>query len=264
VSFVAWTQRETSPERIVRFRIAFAIVWLAYDVADLAFGGTALSLLGPMAIEGVRPRGYVALEVALIVSEVGLLSGIGARFFAAAACALRAVFAWRFSAENDFLYFIVASFLLSAARSDGPPFGKRRDRVRSWPEEALLHQLAWIYVATAVLKLNPAWLSGDTLSVRIRYLASAGSLLAKPLESITAYTPVLSALAIAAVIAELTLAALVFTRRHRTVTLALSIAIHAFAAIATDVWFFGAAMICHAWTLLPPSASRASRVRSSV
>jgi hypothetical protein len=248
-SFARWTERETSPRRIVRFRIAFALVWLAYDVADIAFGGTALGMLGPMAVDGVRPRGFVALQVALVASEVGLLAGVRTPWFAAAACVLRSVIALRFTAENDFLYFIVTAFLLSAADADGPPLGKPKARVRRWPEDALLYELAWIYVSTAVLKLSTAWLSGDTLYVRTRYLASIGW-------PLPAFAPRINVvLAAVAVAAELVLAALIVTRRRRA-ALAVSVAVHGFAALATDVWFFGASMVCQIWALLPSRSDR--------
>lgn len=254
-NFSRWTERETSPDRIVRFRIAFALVWLAYDVADVALGGTALSLLGPMALEGTRPRGFVALQAGLILSELGLLSGVRSRAFAASACVLRSVFAWRFCGENDFLYFIVTSFLLAAANADGAPFGKRAPSIKRWPEDALLYQVAWTYFATALLKLNPAWLSGDTLFVRTRYLAATGFPLAAWLERLTSH-PTARALATLGVAAEVVLAVLVLLRRRRREALVLSVSLHLFAALATDVWFFGASMVCQVWALLPSRRER--------
>jgi hypothetical protein len=259
-SFVRWTERETTPDRIVRFRIAFAVVWLAYDVLDLAFGGTLLGLLGTMAKEGLRPRGFVPLQIALIVSELGLLAGVRTRWFAAAACVLRSVIAIRFTSENDFLYFIVTAFLLCAAQADGPPLGKRLARVRRWPEDALLYELAWIYFTTAALKLNTAWLSGDVLYVRIRYLVATGWPLAPLLERLTARPPVVIGLAIAAVASELALAALLVSRRRRRAALVLCIGLHTFAALATDVWFFGASMIVQVWALFPSDQLRTTKL----
>jgi hypothetical protein len=176
------------------------------------------------------------------------------RWFAAAACALRSRFAYCFTGENDFLYFIVTAFLLCAADADGPPLGKSRARVRKWPQDALLVQLAWIYLTSGVLKLNTAWLSGDILYVRIRYRAASGWPLAAWLERLVDHHAVSVALAVAAVAGELLLAALLFTRRRRREAIALAACIHAFAAVATDVWFFGASMVCQVWALFPAKA----------
>jgi hypothetical protein len=145
----------------------------------------------------------------------------------------------------------VTAFLLAAAEADGPPFGKRAARVRAWPEDALLYELAWIYFTTAVLKLNGAWLSGDILYVRMRYLAASGWPLAGALERLTARPAVVIGLAMGAVAAELALAALLVSRRRRRLALVLCIGLHAFAALATDVWFFGASMIAQVWALFP-------------
>src|SRR5438477_333126 len=70
-----------------RFRAAFAAIWLAYDLLDLAFGGTARQLWP------LEPRPWSALALlqgGLVAAEAGLLAGWRARELAALCFALRA------------------------------------------------------------------------------------------------------------------------------------------------------------------------------
>ena len=38
---MAWVEAEAPHARVARFRRAFALVWLVYDLLDLVLGGTA-------------------------------------------------------------------------------------------------------------------------------------------------------------------------------------------------------------------------------
>jgi hypothetical protein len=108
----------------------------------------------------------------------------------------------------------------------------------------LRYQTAWIYLATGVLKLNPHWLSGDHLWVRQRYLteviewpipAGIAARMASPAVS--------RALAWGGAASELGLAVMLLVRAPRKVVVGAAVLIHGFAALALNVWFFGASMV---------------------
>jgi hypothetical protein len=86
--FERWTRAEVPGDGVRRFRVAFAAIWLTYDVLDLCLRGTAMSRW--MGGADLPVRGLVALQLGLVVAEAGLLVGRRARWFAFAAFALRA------------------------------------------------------------------------------------------------------------------------------------------------------------------------------
>lgn len=237
--FERWTRAETPADPIRRFRIAFASIWLVYDVLDIAFHGTAVTQW-----IGGRPTGLLtALQALLVVSELGLLLGLRPRACALAAFFLRAVVAWKFFALNDFFYFCVTALVLAQFRLEG-------DREQGWPRDVLIWQTAWIYFATALLKTSRVWLSGGHLFVRQEYLAATGW----PYPAF--YRSFISALAGNAILAwmgiamEFLLAGMLLFRAPRRWALALAVAVHGFAALTVNVWFFGASMIAKVAFLL--------------
>ena len=141
---------------------------------------------------------------------------------------------------NDFYYYIVVCLLLAIP---GNP---------RWRHDVLLLQTAWIYAATALLKVNADWLSGGHLFVRAGYLWNAGGW-----PHIGAFRACSESLACTAVLArgavagELLLAALLFARRGRPLAIALAVGIHLFAALMLNVWFFGASMVAQVALLFP-------------
>jgi len=230
--FEHWTRAEIPADGVRRFRIAFASIWLTYDLLDLALHATAMTQW-----IGGRPTGTLtALQFLIVGSEFGLLCGVQARFFAFLAFALRAVVAWNFFRLNDFFYFCVTALILAQFRFDG-----RKEP--AWPRDVLMWQAAWIYFATATLKTSSAWLSGGHLFVRHGYLASVGWPYPEWYRAAVSTLSGNAALAWLGLAGEFALAALLVIRAPRRVVVGLAAALHGFAAFSLNVWFFGASMI---------------------
>ncbi|MGZ3736955.1 MAG: hypothetical protein ACXVC0_18440, partial [Bdellovibrionota bacterium] len=156
----SWFSRTESGGALWRFRFAFALLWLIYDLADLFFRGTA-SILFTADI-----RGLFALQLLLVGAQLLVITNMRARLACFLCFALRLAEAEYYFGLNDFYYYCVMMLLLSLVSLEGP-----EKPAKKWPRSALLAQMAWIYFATALLKLNPEWLSGGHLFVRQAYLA---------------------------------------------------------------------------------------------
>jgi hypothetical protein len=193
-----------------------------------------------------------------------LISGRGVWAFGMTAAAARGIEGFVYFPLNDF--FLGSIFLLLLAHSTGGPFredGPRRPRRThrphrpKWVRDALLAQLAFIYLATAVLKVNPDWLGGGHLFVRTQYMVvSWGWPYPAWLEQRLA-TPAFDALlAKGAILAELALAGILVARRPWWLAAALAIGIHAFGAFITNVWFLSATMIASVLLLVPREQAR--------
>ena len=237
--FERWTRAEMPAAAARRFRIAFASIWLAYDLLDLALHGTAMTQW----IAGRPTAELTALQVLLIVSEAGLLAGFQARIFAFCAFVLRAAVAGFFFRLNDFFYFCVTALILSQFRFDG------KEELK-WPRDVLLWQAAWIYFATAALKTSRVWLSGGHLFVRHGYLAALGWPYPAFYRSLTSSLSFNAALATLGVLGEFAMAALLLRRGPKRAAIALAVALHGFAALSLNVWFFGASMIAQVACLI--------------
>ena len=225
-----WTAAGAPDDSVLRFRRIFGLVWLTYDVLDLALGGTDGSL--HVLTDGRTPA-LMAIQAGLILAESGMVMGrpSSGHLFAGLSAVLRG-FALAFFPVNDFFYFTVVAVLLAVP---GNP---------RWRRDVLLAQTAWIYGATAVLKLTDVWLSGGHLFVRFGYLWDGlGWPHLASLRACTESLRCLSVVAWGAVLAELALATLLITRRAPRLAIALAVGIHLFAALALNVWFFGASMI---------------------
>lgn len=239
--FQRWVEARTEAGPVARFRIAFAAVWLAYDGLDLAVKGTAACSRWYEAPDHAPPQ-LVFLQVGLIACEVALLLGFRVGLAALVAVFLRFL-EWRTYLElNDFQYFMVTAVILATARGTGgllrPAWEGKR--VPAWPREVLLYQAAWMYAATALLKCNPSWLGGGQLFVRHQYLATRGWPLPAFYLRWVSSLGFNAALAWIAVGCELALAFLLVFHRRRSLVVPLAAAIHGFAALSANVWFFGA------------------------
>jgi hypothetical protein len=248
--FARWTRAEIPGGGMRRFRVAFAAIWLGYDVLDLCLRGTAINQwIGGANLPVV---GLVLLQMGLILAELGLLLGRRARLCAFAAFALRAAEAYFYFRLNDFYYFAVVALILSQCRLEESGVDRPAAPELAWPRDVLLAQAAWMYFATALMKTSALWLSGGHLYVRHQYLLAA---FGWPYP--TFYRTFVSTLAGNAflarlgVLGEFALAALIALRAPKRPTIALCVAIHLFAALALNVYFFGASMIAQVAFLLP-------------
>lgn len=245
---LAWVQAQAPPLPIARFRRAFALIWLVYDVLDLALGGTASTFDLPV---GHRPLALTVCQLGLIGVQIGMALGRPtAPLFGLLAVLLRGMELMLFPL-NDFYYYVVIGLWLAIP---GSP---------RWRYDLLLFQTGWIYAATALLKLNVDWLSGGHLFVRAGYLWEAAGWPHLPaFRGCSESLGCTAVLARGAIAAELLLAGLLFARRGRRPAIALAVGIHLFAALALNVWFFGASMVAQVALLFPtrpagpPSPSR--------
>jgi hypothetical protein len=245
-----------------RFRVAFATIWIARDVLDIIFDGTAGASHWLRAITGPPPL-LLALQVGIIACTAAALSPAYASAGFLGAAALRAAQAIAFVRLNDLYFAAVVCVLLAAVpwRDDRGDRGDRGDDVRPsaavprWMSGALIAQMAVLYLATGLLKLSPAWLSGGHLFVRFAHLDSvSGWPYPDVVRPCLASLSCDAALAWAGVLAELALGALLVARRGRLVAVALAVSIHGFAALMTNVWFFGASMVAAVLILFPKRA----------
>ncbi len=250
-----WTRTEVDAGPLRTFRVVFGLVWLAYDVLDVLYGGSraAWSIGGLLA----RPQGsLLAVQGAAIALDLAIIAGRRLRLVAASAAMLRMAEAALFVPRNEFYYFVVIALILSHSEA-----AARAPRVPRWPYDVLRWQLAWIYFASALLKLNPTWLGGGHLFVRHAYMAEVygwryPDLVARCVGSL----PCDRILARLALGGELAVATLVVLGRARAIVLLLAVCIHGYAALALNVWFFGVAMIAHlALVTRMPAAATASR-----
>jgi hypothetical protein len=206
------------------------------------------------------------LQLGLIATGVLLVLGQYV-YFAGIACAGLRYWQTRIFGLNDFHFFAVMTFLI--AHGEGGPFrsGRRQDALGrpiapknpKWVRDVLLAQLAFVYAATAWLKLGPAWIAGNGIFVRTTYLKEAihwpyPGFVASVLGSKAAD----AWLARAAVLSELALAVTIVRRKPYWLAVALAVGIHAFGAFATNVWFFSAVMVASVVLLVP--RERAARV----
>jgi hypothetical protein len=257
--FRRWALAEAPALPVARFRTAFALVWLLYDVLDLWCLGTArihnwLATETPPRLLAVL-LGLIACEVVMLVGEP-LVLVVPATVTAAWIRALE----WRdFVRLNDFAYFAVTAIILAHARPTGSLFARRPTTrmVPRWPRDVLVWQAAWIYFATGLMKLNPSWLSGRHLYVRLQYLEHAfGWPFPPPLVWCADTLPCDAALGWIGVLGELTLALLLVFYPRRRVVGPLVVGIHTFGALATNVWFFGPSLIAQVILLTDPVYSR--------
>ncbi len=236
--FRDWCSLEEEARPIRLFRIAFTGIWLTYDLLDFFLRGTAS---GAWMFHDSGESQLKLVQIGLILAQGLLIFEYSPCLMAFLCFLLRFCQAWFFLSLNDFYYYSVIMLILSQAKTEN---GKSP----IWVRDVLVWQAAWIYFATGMLKLNPEWLSGGHLFVRIQYLASV---FRWPYpEFFQQWTSVLmhdAWLSYLGACLELTLAFMLLLRAPKRITLATAIALHGFAALAVNVWFFGAAMIAQVW-----------------
>lgn len=248
-----WIASDDPHGGIAAFRRAFAAIWLSYDAFDVVFGATERSALW---LPHPRSSDLVAVQLVLVAAGVALVCGWRVWIAGMTAAAARGVEALSFFPLNDF-YFASVVYLL-VAHSEGGPFSRDAPgRSPRWVRDALLLELAWVYAATAILKLSPDWLDGGHLYVRTQYLVHASAWpYPAPIARALASTTVDAVLAKVGVLGELTLAGVVLARRPYRLGVALAVGIHGFGTLATNVWFFSASMVAAVALLVPRGRSR--------
>ena len=264
-SWLKWLDRDVSANKLNQFRTVFALVWLTYDVCDIWADGTwtCLNLLQRLHPEVSPARPVQGL---LVAAELGLLSGRFPALFCLVAAALRFYQTTTYFWLNDFFYYGLTALLMGIAYLDGDVLSKSPARVKAWMVDVMRVQLGFIYLATAVMKLNPSWLSGSHLHVRVSYLHKAVDwpypdvflrcMNDKPCASAHAWT---------AVLLESLLGVLVASGRFPRLSLFLAVGIHGFAVATTNVWFFGASIVAHVAFLAGRDAqSEATSAETSV
>lgn len=229
-----WSSRLENARDLLGFRRTFAFLCLAYDTCDLLFHGTASALWTfPPEWTARLP----ALQIGLIIFEALLCLDVFPMATALACAVLRGIEAWYFFPLNDFFYITVVMLILSQST-------RTAARTPVWVRDALVAQAAWIYFATALLKLNPEWLSGGHLYVRFAYLRAVFEWPYPAFFSALASTPAKVAwLAYGGAALEFALAAMLTLRARKRYALGAALLLHGFAALTTNVWFFGAAMV---------------------
>jgi hypothetical protein len=222
----------------------FAGLWLVYDLIDSLAGGIEHAREWmphpPSLTLAVVHAVLLACGVQLVRDRSPFVYGLisaGARLVETSQYGL-----------NDFYYY--ALLMLLMAHGDGGPFETGKKPL--WVRHALLAQLAWIYFATAVLKLNADWLGGGQLLARTEYLVLGfdwpfPSFVRHALQS-TRFCAVLSSMAVGA---ELLLAFVLAARRPYWLGVLLVTGIHGFAMVMTNVWFFSVSNIVAVTLLLP-------------
>jgi Vitamin K-dependent gamma-carboxylase len=240
-----WTEAEDPSSALPSFRRVFAAIWMVYDAIDLGWGMTERSRIW---FPHPRDHDLVALQAVLLVSGAMLVLGRKVWPFGILAAVARALEAFRFFLLNDFLFVSVVCLLL--AHSEGGPF-ERRYRPR-WVRDVLLLQLAWIYLCTGLLKLNPDWLSGGHLFVRTQYLWTGhGWPYPALLERAFSSLPFDAWMSRVGAAFEISLGVVLLARRPYWLAAVLVVGIHAIGTLVTNVWFFSASMIAGVLLLMP-------------
>lgn len=252
--FRHWIERSLPATHLHRFRVAFALTWLCYDINDWYLRGTWWTMRPVAAlVGGVPPTGSIlglhlslpSVQLLLSFSEAGLLLGWLPCGFALLACLARSYQILAFGPLNDFVYHALTSALLAIALFDAAPLLRPR-LVQKWTLDVMRMQLAFTYLATAFLKLNPSWLSGDHLFVRMEYQAHAPlPFMSGTLTACVERGWCAAGLAWSGVAAEFLLGSLIAIGKTPKLALACAIVLHGFAALTVSVWFFGASMVFH-------------------
>lgn len=247
----------TEPVRELRvFVTAFFAIWALYDILDALFKGTASAfwLSDPRSASIITTLQFalIVVQIAAVVLTInGRLGSVFCRALIAAAALLRAVESFGFFGLNDFYYYCITAFILVQFHVEGL-------RATVWPRRVLLYQTAWMYLATALLKMNPAWLSGDHLWVRFGYVT--GTLhLSGPWAGVLSDMRVDRALALFGSCMEFAMGIALLLRAPRWACLSLAVAIHGFAALTVNVFFFGASMIAQVWFVSRASSRKQNR-----
>lgn len=247
MAFATWVAAREPAAPLQAFRVAFAAIWLTYDLCDLLLAGTARCRNWGAFVLGV-PHGLQALQLGLIACELLLLRNLRAREALVLACALRLAEAQLFLHANDFWYFTVVAAILAQAPWEAMGRGAAAP---TWVRSLVLMETGFIYLATAVLKLGPSWLSGAELHARMGLLVERGWPFPAPVRACALQLSCDAALAWIGLGGEFVLAGLLLSRRGRPLALLAALGVHGMGALATNVWFFGASMLATTYLLMP-------------
>lgn len=247
----AYLARQDEDGAVQRTRRWFSGVWLVYDVIDTLTG----------AVEHSRnwmphrpSMTLAAAHVVLIACGVQLVRDRRPFLYAMLAAGARLLETSQYGL-NDFFYY--ALMMLLFAHGDGGPF--ERGKRPLWVRHALLAQLAWIYLATGVLKLSGDWLGGGQLLARAEYLAVAYDWPYPAfVRELLASRPACAALARVGVAGELLLGLVLLARRPYWLGVLLVVGVHGFAMLVMNVWFFSVSSVVAVTLLLPRRPPRAA------
>jgi hypothetical protein len=222
----------------------FAGLWLVYDVFDVLAGGIEHAREWMPHSPSITLAG---VHVVLIVCGVQLVRDRRPFVYGVVAASARLLETTQYGL-NDFFYYALMMLLL--AHGDGGPFETGRRPL--WVRHALLAELAWVYFATALLKLNADWLGGGQLLARTGYLALSFDwpypLFVRHAFESFRFCAIVSALAVSG---EFLLALVLAVRRPYWLGVLLVVGIHGFAMLMTNVWFFSVSNILAVSLLLP-------------
>lgn len=248
--FESWVDSRCVRRPLAYFRIAFAAIWLFYDLMDMYGHRTATYLwsIGML----YHPDRLLSAQIVLAIAEALLLVGFRPRLFFFVACLARG-YEGKIYSLNDFLYYVIVALLLSQCDTENVSKKNPADLYAlTWPRDLLILQTAWIYACSAFLKLGPTYLSGGDLYVRQNYNAAAlawyyPSFYLSWISSL----PANQFLAWLSVVIEFSLGLFLFLwvirpkqrKIFRWLSIALAIGVHAMGAIALNVYFFGASLI---------------------
>jgi hypothetical protein len=245
----AWLNSTCRRTPLIRFRIAFALIWLSYDILDLFFGGTRGFFWA--ARGSTISNDLAVIQVILIFCQLGMIFGPNVRAFTLAAFAARGFECLIFHL-NDFFYYSVTALILSQCDCDKPKTPGASDlTARAWPRDIFILQTAWIYFATALLKLGPTFLSGGDLFVRQTYMEASGWPYPEFYRNWIATLSHDSILAWLGVLGEMSLSIVLFawlyfkTQRRwlRWAAISIVVGIHSFGALCLNVFFFSLSMV---------------------
>ncbi len=250
-----WFDHDSDDPGLLWFRSAFGLVWLAYDLCDLLCSGTAICSYWPSGVFGA-PYSLQLLQLGLLACEVAMICGSYALIAPLLAAALRALEAWWFLRLNDFT---TSSWSRCSSRrsprlrveealcSSPPGVGARRSALAD-SLDLPRHRDVEAQRSVAVRRPPPR---APRVPRRRGALAPtrAPSSLADPSPGGRGARLGSGGLGARA-------QALVAAGRPAAAILVLAAGIHAYGALGTNVWFFGASMVAQVALLLPHSARR--------
>jgi hypothetical protein len=235
-----------APTPLVKLRVALAAVWLVYDCIDLCFSKTATQFIEPSASLRLS---FILLQTILILSQWCIVRGKKPQQMCAVAAAARFM-EYSLFHLNDFGYDFIMLLLCCTV-----PHDESSEESAAWHgrlQPLFVLQTAYLYFATALLKLGPTWLRGGDLFVRQMYMLHVQSWpYPAPYARCVSSLDCNQILALSGVASEFILSAALLCwallprtqRIAQYIAVAVCCAIHGFAAISDNVWFFGVSMV---------------------
>jgi hypothetical protein len=235
-----------APTPLIKLRVALAAVWLVYDCIDLCLSKTATQFIEPSPALRLK---FILLQAILIISQWCIVRGKKPQQMCAVAAAAR-LMEYSLFHLNDFGYDFIMLLLCCTVPTDVST--KNNAAWHRSLQPLFVLQTAYLYFATALLKLGPTWLGGGDLFVRQMYMLHVQ---AWPYPEL--YSQCVSSmacnqiLALSGVTSEFLLSAALLCwallprtqRIAKYIAIGVCCAIHGFAAISDNVWFFGLSMV---------------------